>query len=605
MTNAVWIRDVGAFSLQIAVVVMAGAAVARICRLRQPRAMLLFWRALLFVCLVLPFSQPWQTSSAVVVDPAVVPSLSAASVAAGPGLAVPTARSRSAGEMLTVLLVAGAGLRAIWLVFGALALRRLRLGAAPLEPLPPRIREAQLRVGARGDILVSDRASGPMTFGLVRPVILLPTDVRDMAPHIQEAIAYHELIHVQRRDWIDELFEEGVRTILWFHPAVWWLIERIRLSREQVVDEAVIRFTESREHYVDALLVVALRKSPVTLAPAPTFLRRSLLKRRVAHIMQETTMTTYRLIASLTTSAVVVGLAGVLAVRSFPLQAQAAAPGSVAAGDPVQVVRGADHLMHGRVPEYPERAIKQQVEGDVVLDVAVDDRGEVSDARVLTGPDELRRAALESVLQWHYSPTALRNVSTQVVLRFHLPPPEAVRTEGAAIAAGVLRFHPTLEAQRAFITTDGQTVKLLTSEPLEFESGEKGMEMSAHQRAERVMVEMREAIENPQTPPGEKEELKKKLDDMKREFEERHEEEAGRMPQSQNGPAQLARVRTERVADGMAGEILAKAGLSVGSIVSEESLKRIRMIASQADEHIRVEFGRDETGGVILTFITR
>jgi TonB family protein len=598
MTNAVWIRDVGAFSLQIAAVVIAGAGVARICRLRQPRAMLLFWRVLLFACVALPFSQPWLASSVVAIDPAVVPSLPAASVAAGPGLGVPPARLRSPGDMLIVLLVAGAGLRAIWLVFGALALRRLRLGAAPLEPLPPRIREAQLRVGARGDILVSDRASGPMTFGLVRPVILLPTDVRDMAPHIQEAIAYHELIHVRRRDWIDELFEEGVRTMLWFHPAVWWLIERIRLSREQVVDEAVIRFTESREHYVDALLVVALRKSPLTLAPAPTFLRRSLLKRRVAHIMQETTMTTYRLIASLTTSAVVVGLAGVLAVRSFPLQAQAAAPGSVATGDPVQVVRGADHLMHGPVPEYPERAIKQQVEGDVVLDVAVDDRGEVSDARVLTGPDELRRAALESVLQWHYAPTALRNVSTQVVLRFHLPPPDDAARDGESATA--LREGYAI----TFMTTDGQKHGM-NIEGSAVESAELLNQRKAeHRKAEHMMVEMRAAIENPATPSAEREELKRQLDDMKREFEERQ-EEASRITQSQNGPAQLARVRTERVADGMASEILAKAGLSVGSTVSEESLKRIRVIASQADEHIRVEFGRDETGGVILTFITR
>ena len=50
-----------------------------------------------------------------------------------------------------------------------------------------------------------------------------------------------------------------------------------------------------------------------------------------------------------------------------------------------------------------------------------DDRGEVSDARVVSGPDELRRAALESVLQWHYSPEALRSTTLQATLRFTLP----------------------------------------------------------------------------------------------------------------------------------------------------------------------------------------
>ena len=117
-------------------------------------------------------------------------------------------------------------------------------------------------------------------------------------------------------------------------------------------------------------------------------------------------MTTRRLIASLMLSTVALAVAGVLAVRAFPLQANAAAPSS---GGPVAIVKGGEHLLHGGLPEYPRRAIDQQVDGDVDLEVTLDDRGEVSDARVLSGPDELRKAALESVLNWHYSPAALRS----------------------------------------------------------------------------------------------------------------------------------------------------------------------------------------------------
>ena len=207
MTNAIWIRDLGAFSVQVAALVFAGAAVAFLCRLRQPRPMLLFWRLLLFVCLALPFCQPWHASGAPPNPHVTVPMASAMPVAATAKVPTPTPSSRSSGEVLILLLIAGAAVRAAWLAMGALAIRRLRRGAAPLAPMPPGIREAQLRVGARGDILVSDRATGPMTFGLFRPVVLLPADVGEMAPHIQEAIAYHELIHVRRRDWIIELFE--------------------------------------------------------------------------------------------------------------------------------------------------------------------------------------------------------------------------------------------------------------------------------------------------------------------------------------------------------------------------------------------------------------
>jgi bla regulator protein blaR1 len=599
MTNTLWLRDVGAFSLQVSAVVAAGAGVAFACRLHRPGATLFFWRALLLACVILPFCQPWTVQvSPVGASPMVSAAIS--TEAAAVARAVSTDSPRRLEDILIAVLLAGVALRSVWLAMGALALRRLRRGASPLAPLPPTIRDAQDRVGAAGRILISDRASGPMTFGLFRPVVLLPTDVRGMAPHIQEAIAYHELIHVRRRDWLDELIEEAVRTIFWFHPAVWWLIGRIRLSREQVVDQAVIRFTQSRERYVDALLVMALRKAPFSLAPAPTFLRRSLLKKRVAHIMQETTMTTRRLIASLTASAAVVGLAGAFAVRSFPLQAQAQVPG--APGQPVQVSKGGEHLMHGELPEYPARAIEQKVEGDVILDLAVDDRGEVSDARVLSGPDELRRASLESVLQWHYAPAAVSNTSTQVVLRFHLPPPEAASGEGEArtkASSGDVRF----------AAQDGRTFKLRTNgEPLT-----EKFELSPAEKTERQMTELRQALADPQVPAAEKEELKQKyaeaaerMSKIRAERESTNDLEPERvgLARTPEGAQQLVHVRSERVSESMVSAIMAQAGVSVGDRITEDALKQLRQIASKADEHIRVELGRDE-GGAVLTFITR
>ena len=69
------------------------------------------------------------------------------------------------------------------------------------------------------------------------------------------------------------------------------LIGRIQLSREQVVDQAVIRLTESRERYVEALLAVARARTRTQFIPATLFLRRTLLKKRVAEILKETTMT--------------------------------------------------------------------------------------------------------------------------------------------------------------------------------------------------------------------------------------------------------------------------------------------------------------------------
>ena len=115
MTNAIWIRDLGAFSVQVAALVFAGAAVAFLCRLRQPRAMLLFWRFLFFACLALPFCQPWQTSGAPPDLHVTIPMPSAMPVAAATIVPTPTGSSRSFGEVLIVLLIAGAAIRAAWL----------------------------------------------------------------------------------------------------------------------------------------------------------------------------------------------------------------------------------------------------------------------------------------------------------------------------------------------------------------------------------------------------------------------------------------------------------------------------------------------------------
>ena len=459
MTSSIWLRDVGAFALQVTLVVGAGAALARAFRIREPRAMLPYWQVLLVVCLLLPVCQPWIERGTIA--PAPGARLAATAIAEGPDtVLVPIAAPSIPVRMETlVLLVLGAGIvaRAVWLMAGAFALRRLRREALPLVPLPEAIRNAQERVGARASICVSDRFAGPITFGVIRPVVVFPPNVSTMPPHVQEAIAFHELLHVRRRDWVYEVLEEAVRTVFWFHPAIWWLIGRVRLSREQVVDQAAIRLTESRERYVEALLAVALAKSPLRLALAPPFLRRSHLKKRVAQILQETTMTTRRLIASLTASGAALALAATVAVRSFPLEAQGQAAQLTPSGDPIQIVKGAEHLLHAALPEYPHRAIEQRVEGDVLLDLAVDDRGEVSDARVLSGPDELRKAALESVLQWHYSPDAVRSISTQATLRFHLPAEDSRAEPGKrAIAYAVTRAGRTGKGRDLFRRTNSR-----------------------------------------------------------------------------------------------------------------------------------------------------
>jgi bla regulator protein BlaR1 len=385
MTTDMWLRNLGAFGIQSGLLIGAGFVLARVLRIDKPHAALAYWRALLLACLLLPFCQPWHTvaSHVTTIAAATLPANQTIAVAAPAGAATPA--WPSAERLIAIAVAVGVVVRAVWLAIGVWVLGRIRREADALDPVPEAIARAQQHVGVSARMCVSTRVAGPITFGLRRPIVVFPPGIAALDASVQHAIACHELVHVRRRDWSVQIAEESIRTILWFHPAVWWLVGQIQLTREQVVDQESLALVDSRDGYVEALLAVAIARSAGFLTPAPAFFRRSLLKKRVAQILQEKTMTTRRLIMSLGASVAALALAATAAVHAFPLQAQEQP--REAGSAPVEIVKGGEHLLHGGLPEYPRRAIEQKIEGDVLLDLAVDGQGEVSDARVLSGPD--------------------------------------------------------------------------------------------------------------------------------------------------------------------------------------------------------------------------
>lgn len=126
---------------------------------------------------------------------------------------------------------------------------------------------------------------------------------------------------------------------------------------------------------------------------------------------------------------------GLLVTLSGAYAAHAAADGVT---DPpgVTVTLNGSTLLHRTPVSYPSASRQQGVQGTVVLEVTLDGKGNVSDARVLSGPAELHRAVLESVLQWHFLPDAA-NSTRQLSIQFELPP-EATR------AVRGPDFHPAL-----------------------------------------------------------------------------------------------------------------------------------------------------------------
>jgi TonB family protein len=407
-----------AYTLQIGMLVGVAAVVPALLRLRQPVARLVYWQILLAACLLLPL-QPWKQ---VVLSGTVDVTSVIATVQAVHRPAPFHLMPRS--EIALLVVLAGVVVRLGWLAIGFWKLRRYRRHSRPLEPAPAWSVEASL--------LVSEEIASPVTFGWRKPVVLLPAGFTALPPQVQEAILCHEIMHVRRGDWLFTVVEELVRATFWFHPAIWWLLGEIGLAREQEVDRLAIEITNERDEYMDALLAIASAQKHLDLAPAPLFLRKRHLRQRVILILKEARMSKTRVISTLTTGLAVLAAAFWLATGAFPLTAE---PQVVSDAAGVTVNLNGSSVLHRTAVQYPAGARQHGVQGAVSVEVKLDGNGNVADAHVLSGPDELRRAVLESVLQWHFTRDAADTTRT-VQIAFEMPK-EAAAEEAVPAPSGV------------------------------------------------------------------------------------------------------------------------------------------------------------------------
>jgi TonB family protein len=401
------------YSLQLASLVTAGALFARLFPGREPRVRLAFWQALLATVVLLPAVQPWRMPAAQALSGSVAIETQILGVAAA---------STGAHDVATLGLAALASIalaRLLWIAVGFLSLARLRRRAKPVRPLPEGFCAAQRREGTRAGFFVSDDIGGPLTFGLWSPAVVVPPEVLDMPAPQQEAIVSHELAHVRRRDWAAAVLEEVLRAVLWFHPAMHWLVNRIRLEREQAVDREVVRRTASREAYLDSLVTMARTMVRPREVPGTLFLKRSHLGDRIELLLQEVSMSKAKLAAFVGAGAVVLLTAGAVAARTFPLVApspdspavaeEAKAPAkekavTTAAKPTEKPAVKEPKLVHKVAPAYPEQARKDRIQGMVILECTISKTGEVVDAQVIKGLEALNQAAIEAVRQWRYEP---------------------------------------------------------------------------------------------------------------------------------------------------------------------------------------------------------
>ena len=304
------------YSAQILVLIGAAAVGAAIFRLPLARARLAYWRVVVVACLILPW-----VPALVRVPPAFVSPHPISRIAFGI-----TAETESGSWLFTrsvpLLLLLGAVARAAWLALGLLRLRHLRQHSTP-APLGPDVDRLKHATAPSTELRWHDGVTQPVTFGIRRPVVLLPRRLLDLPIDAQHAVLCHELLHVARRDWLWMAVEQAVQAVFWFHPAMWWALGQVHLSREQAVDELVIRMTGTRQPYLRALLTFADGPAPALAAP---FIQRGHLMSRIREISRHSTGSPLRLALLGAPLIVVTLVAGLGAISTLPLQGRESQP---------------------------------------------------------------------------------------------------------------------------------------------------------------------------------------------------------------------------------------------------------------------------------------
>jgi len=112
----------------------------------------------------------------------------------------------------------------------------------------------RLHIARRVRLLESALVDVPTVIGWIKPVVLLPASaLAGLSPVQLEAILAHELAHIRRHDYLVNLLQTLVETLLFYHPAVWWLSRRIRAERENCCDDLAVSLCGDPYTYAKAL----------------------------------------------------------------------------------------------------------------------------------------------------------------------------------------------------------------------------------------------------------------------------------------------------------------------------------------------------------------
>jgi beta-lactamase regulating signal transducer with metallopeptidase domain len=146
--------------------------------------------------------------------------------------------------------------------------RAPRVGDPAVLAMVGRIREA-LRIGRPIRVVEVAADRGPAVLGVLWPTLLLPAAaISGLPPDALQALLIHELAHIRRYDYLVNIAQMLVESVLFFNPAVWWIGRQARLEREACCDATAVRLTGRPLEYTRSLAEWAGRSRGAAVAAA-------------------------------------------------------------------------------------------------------------------------------------------------------------------------------------------------------------------------------------------------------------------------------------------------------------------------------------------------
>ncbi len=190
--------------------------------------------------------------------------------------------------------------------------------------------------GRRISIRQSGRFSAPLTYGVLHPVILMPTSTKWENTDSLEYVLAHEYVHIRRFDSIRKLVLIVVLCVHWFNPLVWVMYILANRDIELSCDEAVVRFFGENTKAAYARALISMEETRGGLTPLCNNFSKNAIEERITAIMKIKKTTVFSLVLA---GFIVAGTATAFATSANAQQAE-----SVGLGNGTEIVTKPDSI---------------------------------------------------------------------------------------------------------------------------------------------------------------------------------------------------------------------------------------------------------------------